>query len=200
MLKSMKFLYFFLLPIILVFSGCNSTHETTEHNLPTEIDLEASDKTPELVIDLNKSTNIIVHLLKEGDIAKVLAPEAHNAQETIDILIKNFSPAEMAFDAEVLNFKDPVIVLFYDETDSNALNYDSSFKEVAYKYYNKAKFVTVEVTKLFKLAEQAGITVAPTLMLINNRAEVARIEKPDFLLFDTELNALMTKLDALKVQ
>lgn len=192
----MKTAYLFFFAFIIVFSGCTSTHDSSEHpviNQTQKPEATLKDRPQELVYDLNESTSIIMSLLKNGNISEILAEEAQNSPDTIDILIKNFSPAEMAFEAEVLNFKDPVVILFYDETNSNHERIDASFKELAFRYQNKAKFVKIEVTKLFKLVEQALVNSVPTLLVINKRVEVGRVEKPDPALFDTELNSLLPK-------
>jgi prolyl-tRNA synthetase len=88
-----------------------------------------------------------------------------------------FTIEGMMQDGKALQMCTSHIILFYDEKSPQAQIIDSSFKELAFKYHNKAKFVKVEVSKLFKLAEQAVVTDAPTLLLIHNRAEVDRVEK-----------------------
>jgi hypothetical protein len=188
-------LYILLLFSILTFSGCTSNKESSNNTVSNHQPVpDLKNRTQELVYDLNESTSIIISFLKNGNLSEILAEEARNAPETIDILIKNFSPAEMAFEAEVLNFKGPAIILFYDEKSPQAQIIDSSFKELAFKYHNKAKFVKVEVSKLFKLAEQAVVTDAPTLLLIHNRAEVDRVEKAEPSLFDADFLSLLEKI------
>ncbi len=185
----MKHIIIFI-PIIIFLAGCNSS-DHQKYAIPASQQIEKSDA----VVDLNSSANIIVQLLKEQKLANILAPEAKNAPETIDVLMKNFSPAEMAFESEVLNFKGPSMLLFYDETDPINMQVLNGFHRMAENNADKAKFVIIEVSKLFKIAEQGDITAVPTFVLINNRKELGRLENPQSELIDTELQKLIADIN-----
>jgi hypothetical protein len=188
----MKFLYPFLLPILIILSSCTSSRDTEQHTIKDSDALDSD----EVVIDLDKSTKIIMQLLKKDDVSQFLVPDAINSPDTIDTLLKNFCPAEMAFEAEVLNFKGPSVILFYDPDDPQGQIVDSMFDELALSNRHGIKFVKVDVIKLFKLAELAHIEAAPTILIMYKRAEVGRIEKPDPLSFDVEIQQLFEKLKA----
>ncbi len=180
----MKLLYY-IVPIILIFNACEDQQKKIIEKKSNEKD------SSQLVVDLNESAALIIELLKKNAINKVLVEDAQKSSDTIDTLIKNFSPAEIAFESEVLNFEKPVVVLFYDNESPEAQHIDNSFEALAYNFYNKAKFVKVDVVKLFKLAEQASIDVAPTLLVIHNRKEIGRLKNPELALLDTELSTIL---------
>lgn len=68
------------------------------------------------VCDLNQSANIVIELMRTGDLGSIV--EEHTPEQ-LDMLIKNFSPALMAFEAEVLSCTMPVLIYFYRTTDAN---------------------------------------------------------------------------------
>ncbi|MGC2310819.1 MAG: thioredoxin family protein [Candidatus Babeliaceae bacterium] len=123
------------------------------------------------VYDLNESTDIIIVLIKTDKLPQVLAD--HDA-EGLSLLLKNFSPAEMAFEAEVLNYEQPVLVFFFDthvnQADKNV------FQAVAEAYKEKIKCVAVDAEKLFRIAQQSEVDVLPTYLFINQRKEINRLE------------------------
>lgn len=186
----MKYITTFLTPFIILLAACDSGQQSP-YKAVTKPTIEKSDA----VIDLNESTNNIVRLLKEEKLSEILSPEAKNVPETIASLIKNFSPAHMAFESEVLNFEGPIILLFYDEDDPINRKVVHGFKRMAQANSGKAKFVIIEVSKLFSIAEQGNITQVPTFVLINHRKELGRIENPQLEIIDTELNNLIMTLN-----
>ena len=191
----MKFISLFLLTFILFFSGCNN-EKPLQQQLHKESNTQLKQPVSELVVDLNQFTTFVIELIKTNDIAKILGEGAQNSQEMITALIKNFSPAEIAFEAEVLNYEKPVTLLFYDKNNEQAQTMNLVFNALATQNSNKSKFVTINVTELFKLADQAAINVVPTLMVIYNKIEIGRVENPLPAMLDTELTLLLQKIDS----
>lgn len=162
--------------LLALLPGCISNEEKVAEKHEQKIEVPVKEEN--LLYDLDESASIIFELLKKDELATVLA-ESEQDKEKIDTLINNFSPSEMAFEAEVLNYKDPVVLLFYNPNDSTTSALEAKLKELAKKYHDKFKFVKINSEKLFKLAQQAEIDVFPTIMIMHNRKEVSRIEKPD---------------------
>jgi hypothetical protein len=163
-----------MLMLMIVLPGCsNNQQEKNDQHPQTE------------VYDLNESTNIILSLLKKEELHLIL-DESENNKEKIDTLLKNFSPSEMAFEAEVLSQEKPVVIFYFDPTENND-EIMAKLTELATKYNDVLKFVKIDREKLFKITEQGAVDVFPTLMIIHNRAEVIRFEKPDLTSLETEL-------------
>ncbi len=128
----------------------------------------------EVVIDLTASTNIIMKLIQEDALTKVL--EDDTSQEGIILLTRNFSPAEMAFEAEVLNYKDPVVVIFFkDNQEWETMR--TAVMHVAENHKNSAKWVRINAEELFRIAEHSEIDHLPTMLVIDNREEIDRYEQ-----------------------
>jgi len=125
------------------------------------------------VIDLNKSTKIIMKLIEKNDLAKVLED---TGQEGIDLLIKNFSPSEMAFEADVLNSINPAFVLFFKAKNSGLKNVLDTLEINAKALEGTVRFVKIDAEELFKIASISEIDTFPTMLLIKNREEVERWE------------------------
>ncbi len=168
-----------LLLFFVILPGCsiNKPEETNPSTLCVE------------VYDLNESTDIIISLLKKDALKKVLA-ESDRDKDRIDTLIKNFSPSEMAFEAEVLNHNNSVVILYYDPTVNND-EIITKLTELAKKYENDLKFVKIDKDKLFYLAKQSEIDDFPTLMIMHNRNEVGRLEKPIITTMEKEIQKIL---------
>lgn len=151
---------------------------------------EFESESVEEVYDLNESSNIIISLLKKDELPLVLA-ESEQDKESIDTLIKNFSPSEMAFEAEVLNHKKPVIILYYDPADNNQ-NIINALTELAQTYKDTWKFVKIDKEKLFKITQNSEVDVFPTVMIIHNRKELGRLEKPSSASLENELKKIVS--------
>lgn len=164
-----------LLFLLLVFlpSCSNTMHEKNNQQSQAEI------------YDLNESTNIILSLIKKEELPLILA-ESENDADKVDTLLKNFSPSEIAFEAEVLNQENPVVLLYYDPLNNNDQIIEL-FTEFAKKYHDSLKFVKIDKDKLFKITERSEVDVFPTLVVINNRQEIARFERPALNLLEAEL-------------
>ncbi len=190
----MKHIFLSLLVILPFLPGCTSHEVEQNHKLPSAEEVKKNQA--EIVVDLNESAQIIVELLKKNNISSILTPEALQSEDTIDTLLKNFSPAQMAFEAEVLNFIDPVILLYYDASQPEHNGIMNEFLATALNHQQRAKFVLIEVNKLFSLADQAHITTAPTILLIHNRSEIGRIVDQHSSIFEIEIIKLLEKITA----
>ncbi len=174
MKSSLLFLFLIILP------GCsiNKQQETSENKISVE------------VYDLNKSTDIIISLLKKDELKTILA-ESGQDREGIDTLIKNFSPSEMAFEAEILNHKNPVVLLFYDPNENNT-EIIELLAELAKKYENSLKFIKIDTKKLFRVTQKSEVDILPTVMVIHNRNELGRLENPIITTLEDELQKIIT--------
>lgn len=172
---------YLLLLLVTFFPGCSNNSQ--ENNIGKNEPIQAE------AYDLNESTNIILTLIKGEKLPLILA-ESENDTEKIDTLLKNFSPSEIAFEAEVLNQEKPVVILYYDPIDNNQ-EIIGLLTEFAQKYTDSLKFVKIDKEKLFKITEKSEIDVFPTIAIINDREEVARLEKPAITSLDAELQKFM---------
>ncbi len=127
------------------------------------------------VYNLNDSTNIIRLLIKEDCIIDILELEDADPEQ-LNILLNNFSPAQMAFESEVLSCTLPVIVHFYKAGSDAYASMHKIIKELACTYENQIKFVEVNTETLYTIAQQAEVDQLPTLMFIKNRHEIERLE------------------------
>lgn len=190
----MKHITIFIIPLIIILAGCNSTNELLQ--LPQQCDTPQNNKAPATaVLDLDIVVTKILGLIKNGKISEILLQDVKESPSVIDILVKNFSPAEMAFDSEILNSNVPAIVLFYDEIESSALLIQENFEKIAQDNYNRAKFVKIDVSTLFKLADQAMVTTVPTVLAILSKKELGRTKQQDPALLVTEVTELLTKIE-----
>ena len=65
------------------------------------------------------------------------------------------------------------------------------FETTAQEHKNVIKFVAIDVSELFKLAEHCAITETPTLSLFHNREEIDYKEKLTVNAFEQELQLLI---------
>lgn len=122
------------------------------------------------VVDLNASTEIILAAIKNES----LSYEAV-LQDGLTFLLKNFSLADLALEAEVLSHTKPVLVLFYkDQSDRKEL-YELGEKCAA-RFSDNIVIVAVDAHVLYKLAEKVLIEDFPVAMIIHQREEKGRLE------------------------
>src|ERR1700676_1576103 len=124
--------------IFMMLLGCISLTSCSGRTPAKSEKITAEDTQESSFVDLDESTQIIVELLRKNDLATILESAS---EEELDLLIKNFSPAEMAFEAEVLDKEIPVGVFFYQDAaqkkevaalcDTLAQKYEEVFKFVA---------------------------------------------------------------------
>jgi thioredoxin-like negative regulator of GroEL len=118
------------------------------------------------LVRLAESTTIIRELISSKQLGKVLEP--HTAEQ-MELLINNFSPAELAFEAEVFTTTTPLIAVYYYEDNAHEQAFIHELEALALEYDDKVKFVVVDIDALFSLAQDADIEKAPTLILARNR-------------------------------
>ena len=120
------------------------------------------------IYNLDESTQIVLALIQGDSLSMLLE---HSDQDNIEAVLKNLSPAEIAFEAEVLNCQDPVFVLFATESCPDYAALKEMLEDEATLFQEKAKFVEIDVDKLFKLAQVMSVTEIPLLMFIRERVE-----------------------------
>lgn len=122
--------------------------------------------------NLDNSTQIIVQLIEQGDLAKITEK---TSVDSVDRLIKNFSPAEMALEVEVLNWEQPVIMFFIGSDVEDYQKLEMMVDAVARKH-KEIKFVEIDSNELFKLSDIFDIKQVPALLLMYQRKEIVRAE------------------------
>ncbi len=121
------------------------------------------------LFDFADSVTIIRTLLQSNSLSKILE---NSDPADLDFLINNFSPAQIAFESEVLNCTLPVLIYFYqkDVTERTLL------RELAVEYADRLKIVLVEEEKFPTICKEAQIDEYPTVLLVDKRVEIGRIE------------------------
>jgi hypothetical protein len=125
------------------------------------------------IIDLVESTNIIRHLIAQNKLADVLE-DTHD--DDIQKFIANFSPAQMALEAEVLAWPQPVLVYFYQSSVPEQVTNLEIIKNIAHHYEDVLKCVIIDGDYLYTIMYDANIVILPTFLLMHNRIELLRIE------------------------
>ena len=161
--------FFYLIFIILLFCTSCSMFQYKQKEFSKNLVLSASES-----VDLSDSITVIKSLIHTKELYKVLLPQS--TPQSIDLLIENFSPAEIAFEAEVLNQELLCAVIFFKPSDAQWQKLSSLVEKMAQEYKQVIKFVIINSEKLFKLAEKAEIETIPTVLIIAQREEKARLE------------------------
>jgi len=123
-------------------------------------------------------------------LATVLEP---SDAEDIDRLIKNFSPVEIAFEAEVLNCTLPTMLFFVEKSDPDYYFMHNIIEETARVYYQKIKCVEIDTDELFTITEPFFFERLPALFLMHQRHETARSGALNRENFEEELSQLIKK-------
>lgn len=118
------------------------------------------------LVRMTESTTIIRELISTKQLEKVLEP---HTVEQLEFLINNFSPAQLAFEAEVFTTTIPLVVVYYYEDAADERIFIQQLEKLAVEYDDEVKFVIVDVDALFSLAQDADIEKSPTLILTRNR-------------------------------
>lgn len=120
------------------------------------------------VIDFADSVIIIRELLRSNSLAKILEnPEPGQ----LDFLINNFSPAEIAFESEVLNCTDSVIVFCYQKLP------DQNLIAGLQKKYPEQKIVLINGDQFPFLMYDLEVESYPTILMVKQREEIERFEE-----------------------
>jgi thioredoxin 1 len=118
------------------------------------------------LVRLTDSTHIIRELISTKNLGKVLEP---HTTEQMELLINNFSPAQLAFEAEVFATTIPLVVVYYYENNVHEQMFIQQLEKLAIEYDDKVKFVVVDIDALFSLAQDADIEKVPTVILTRDR-------------------------------
>lgn len=172
----MRFYIPFLLPCLL--SGCNPQKEPSSLPIRTESPLH----------DLDISAQIIIHLIEKQALSTVLE---QSDPQAINRLVKNFSPAEMALEAEALNWPHPVILFCIQKESLSYPVMHNTIEQAAAAHEAHIKFIEIDAHELFKVIEQFNFDRLPALILMYQRAEVARAEGLQIENFKVELQRLI---------
>lgn len=124
------------------------------------------------LIDLEESTKIIRALLSQNKLSKVL--EKHDPEQ-LDLMLNNFSPAQMAFEAEVLTTTIPLVAVYYFKNSPEEQEFLKQLDQLALENNDKIKFVIIEMDKLFSLAQSAEIEAIPAIIFSKNREILEKI-------------------------
>ena len=126
------------------------------------------------VIDLLYSTTIIREAITHNTLKQLL--EEHNP-EHLNLLLNNIPPAKLAFESEVLATAVPLVVVYYFRKSFESEKELLLLKEIAARYDDdQVKFVSVDIDKLFVLAQDAEIETVPTITVVKNREMSERFE------------------------
>jgi len=118
------------------------------------------------LIHLIESTNIIRTLMAQNKLGELL--EEHEPEQ-IALLLNNTSPAQMAFETEVLSTVVPLVVVYYFQVNEESRNYIKELEKLAVQYDNQVKFVVVDAEKLFSLVQIAEIEKLPYIELFKDK-------------------------------
>lgn len=117
------------------------------------------------LFDLNESVEIILSLI-QGDSFGLMLENAD--PKNIELILKNFSPAEIAFQAEVINSSLPTLLFFSNENSQESKEMKTIIESAALSYNKRCKFIEVNSDKLFKISHITGVMNIPALVLLHN--------------------------------
>lgn len=129
-------------------------------------------KPEETVIDLTLSTNLIRKAIEQNTLGELVQDAS---PQDITRFINNLSPAQLAFEAEILGKEIPGIIMFYEDSASYAV-LRSVFEQSAQQHKNQAIFATIDANELYSLAQSAQIEHFPAIIIVYNHEEVGRLE------------------------
>ncbi len=119
------------------------------------------------------SVKIIRSLIETKTVYKIFEEPK---QEEIDFLLNNFSPAEIAFESEVLRCTIPVLIYFYEKE----VKQRDLLQELAQKYNDRIKILLLDVDQFPCISEVLELTTFPVVILMNQREEAGRFSEGGF--------------------
>lgn len=122
------------------------------------------------IIDLEDSTKIIMSLIASNKLEKVLDLSKEQSKNSVNLLIQNFSPAELALESEVLSQSYPVLLIFYNADQWK------NIEKIVLEDLHKIKIVKINVDNLFKIAQSFEIDQLPVFVVMKSRQEINRID------------------------
>jgi len=124
----------------------------------------------QIAIDLLESTQIIRELIMTDKLCTIIDA----TKEQVDLFINNFSPAQLALEAEVLSCQTPVIACYCTAIDHTTIELIQQLAEE----YTTIKFVIIDADALFSLVQDSDIQEVPVLCFVQNREIIDRISLP----------------------
>src|ERR1700722_10163639 len=83
------------------------------------------------LVRLTDSVIIIRELISTKRLEKVLEP---HTVEQMELLVNNFSPAQLAFEAEVFTTTMPLVIIYYYEDSAHEQTFIQQLEELAIEY------------------------------------------------------------------
>lgn len=140
--------------VILFLTSCTSRKPLDDHGSTCGL------------VHLLDSTRIIRALITQNKLSDLLVD---HDPEQLDVLLNNVSPAQMAFEVEVLSSTVPVVFVYYYKDSPEEQAFIRLLNALAVEYDERVKFVVVDVDKLFVLAEGAAIETYPATIVVQQR-------------------------------
>lgn len=122
------------------------------------------------IYSLDESTQIIRALIKSNELGKIVIPER---ESYIDFFINNYSPAYLAFEAEVFAHQNPVLVLCCNNQELRVLE---PVCKVIMERYPGLKIISVNDETLPSIIAMLKVQVLPAFIFIDQRTELGRVE------------------------
>lgn len=114
----------------------------------------------------SNSVKIINELLNSDSLSDILEDAD---PEKLDFLINNFSPAEIAFESEVLSCTMPVLLYVYKECS------DAQLLAIIEEHYQTYKIVLIDADVFPMIAESLQISEYPVFICFDQGVEVFRL-------------------------
>jgi hypothetical protein len=142
-----------------------------------------------VVYELKDSADIIKSLISMQRLDLVLH---NNNKSVVEQLISNFSPAEMAFEAELLACTRPVLAVFVHDYHKQQ-EIQQVLEKKALAHLNQVKIVAIDSHELFRIAQLCDVDTI-TCMIIYERQELFRCENINQAMIEQELDFLLSLL------
>lgn len=137
---------------------------------------------------LHDTMNMIDRLIAQDQISAVL----EDGQEyDVQLLTKNYSPALIALEIEVLNHPTPTVVYFYRGSNAEHADLLSLITHYAEQYDESIKFVAVDIEQVPSMVVHFELSTVPAISAIKERHEITFIDEA---ITDRVLQDLMNAL------
>ena len=152
-----KKIYFCLL--VAVISSCSQKNNT--ETIPFKA-----------LINLEDSIKLLRTLITQNKLGQAL--EKHDPEQ-LDLLLNNYSPAHMAFEAEVLSTTIPLVLVYYFKNSAQEQRFLQQLDQLVLDYPDSLKCVIIDIDRLFSLAQDAEIETVPTIVFSKDREMLEKI-------------------------
>lgn len=122
------------------------------------------------IYHLDQSTHIMNMLIKSDGLSQILLPDE---LQYADFYIDNYSPAQLAYSAEVLACANPVLIICGNDQELHAM--EAGCNRIAHQYPG-LKIVTVNDETLPSIIAMLDVSTLPALLLIDQAKELGRVE------------------------